>query len=44
MAPDKEKKAIAGVDNTQRRTWDKDEYAAKAADREAKVFLHQKYC
>ena len=24
----------AGVDNTQRRKWDKDEYAARAAERE----------
>ena len=27
----------AGVDNTHRKTWNKDEYAAKAAERERKV-------
>lgn len=31
------KKGVAGVDNTSRRTWDKDEFAAKAAAREAQV-------
>lgn len=29
--------AAAGVDNTYRKTWDKDEFAAKADQREAKV-------
>lgn len=29
--------AKAGVDNTARRTWDKDEFAAKAAEREKKA-------
>lgn len=28
------KKAAAGVDNTQRRKWDKDEYAERARERE----------
>jgi hypothetical protein len=31
------KKGVAGVDNTSRRTWDKDEFEAKAALREAQV-------
>lgn len=29
------KSAAAGVDNTTRRKWDRDEYASKAAEREA---------
>lgn len=33
----KDKKAAAGVDNTARRTWNKDEFVDKAADREKKV-------
>jgi hypothetical protein len=31
------KKRAAGVDNTARRTWDKEEYAEKAAEREKKA-------
>ena len=31
------KKAAAGVDNTFRRTWDKEEFAEKAAKREKQV-------
>lgn len=31
--------APAGIDNTARRTWNKDDYAEKAASREAKVLL-----
>lgn len=31
------KKGVAGVDNTSRRTWDKEEFAAKAALREAQA-------
>ena len=31
------KRKAAGVDNTNRRTWDVDEYADKAATREAEV-------
>lgn len=31
--------APSGVDNTSRRTWNKEDYAEKAADREAKVPL-----
>jgi hypothetical protein len=34
---DKKSKAVAGVDNTHRRTWDIDEYTEKAVEREAKV-------
>ena len=30
----KDKKSASGIDNTFRRTWDKDEYEDKAADRE----------
>ena len=33
----KEKRAIAGVDNTHRKTWDKAEFEAKAAAREEKA-------
>ena len=34
MAP---KKGVAGVDNTFRKTWDKDEYEDKAKEREKLV-------
>lgn len=32
-----DKKAVAGVINTMRRTWDKSEYEEKAKERERKV-------
>jgi len=33
------KKAVAGVDNTFRKTWDKDEFEDKAKAREKKVIV-----
>jgi hypothetical protein len=36
--------AKAGVDNTSRRTWDKEEFAAKAAAQEKKVRIHGNPC
>ncbi len=34
------KKGKSGVDNTFRRTWDKDDFAEKAAKREKEVSMH----
>ena len=35
--------APAGIDNTSRRTWNKDDYTEKAAQREAKVAQYNLY-